>query len=56
MRRIKIVVKKHPAGYVAYPSDLKGVIVGEGGTYEGALAEKESDQFNCAGCSLFSVY
>ncbi len=42
MRRIKIVVEKHPDGYVAYPLGLKGVIVGEGDTYEGALADVES--------------
>jgi predicted RNase H-like HicB family nuclease len=42
MRRIKIVVEKHPDGYVAYPLGLKGVVVGEGDTYEGALADVES--------------
>ena len=39
MRAWKIVVEKHPDGYVAYPLGLKGVVVGEGDTYEGALAD-----------------
>jgi predicted RNase H-like HicB family nuclease len=39
MRRIKVIVEKHPDGYVAYPLGLKGVVVGEGDTYEEALAD-----------------
>lgn len=42
MRSVKIVVEKHPDGYVAYPLGLKGVIVAEGDTYEQALAECQS--------------
>ena len=42
MRRIKIIVEKHPEGYVAYPLGLKGVVVGEGDTYEEALADVKS--------------
>lgn len=38
MQQIKVVVEKHPDGYVAYPLGLKGVVVGEGDTYEAALA------------------
>ena len=38
MRRLlKIVVEKHDDGYVAYPLGVKGVVVGEGDTYEEAL-------------------
>lgn len=37
MKQIKIVVEKHPDGYVAYPLGLKGVVVGQGDTYEDAL-------------------
>ena len=33
MRQYKIIVEKHPDGYVAYPLGLKGVVVGEGDTY-----------------------
>jgi predicted RNase H-like HicB family nuclease len=42
MKRIKVIVEKHPDGYVAYPLGLKGVIVGEGNTYESALADVKS--------------
>ena len=42
MRQIKIIVEKHPDGYVAYPLGVKGVVVGEGETYEAALADVES--------------
>lgn len=39
MRQFKIVVEKHPDGYVAYPLGLKGVVVGEGDTFEETLAD-----------------
>lgn len=42
MRQFKIVVEKHPEGYVAYPLGLKGVVVGEGDTHEEALADVTS--------------
>ena len=42
VKQIKIVVEKHTDGYVAYPLGLKGVIVGEGDTYEEALADVKS--------------
>jgi predicted RNase H-like HicB family nuclease len=42
MKRIKIIVEKHPDGYVAYPLGLKGVVVGEGDSYESALADVQS--------------
>jgi len=42
MNKIKIIVEKHPEGYVAYPLGLKGVVVGEGDTYEEALADVKS--------------
>ncbi|MBM4242019.1 MAG: type II toxin-antitoxin system HicB family antitoxin [Euryarchaeota archaeon] len=42
MRQIKIIVEKHPEGYVAYPLGFKGVVVGEGDTYEEALADVKS--------------
>ena len=41
-QQIKIVVEKHSDGYVAYPLGLKGVVVGEGNTYEEALADVKS--------------
>jgi predicted RNase H-like HicB family nuclease len=42
VQQIKIIVEKHPDGYVAYPLGLKGVVVGEGDTYEEALADVKS--------------
>ena len=42
MRQYKIIVKKHPDGYVAYPLGIKGVLVGEGDTYEEALSDVKS--------------
>jgi predicted RNase H-like HicB family nuclease len=42
MRNIKIVIEKHEDGYVAYPVGLKGVIVGQGDSYEEALADVKS--------------
>jgi len=42
MKNIKVVVEKHSDGYVAYPLDLKGVVVGEGDTYESALSDVKS--------------
>ena len=42
MRQIKIIVEKHPEGYVAYPLGVKGVVVGEGDTYDAALADVKS--------------
>jgi predicted RNase H-like HicB family nuclease len=42
MKQFKIIVEKHPDGYVAYPIGLKGVVVGEGDSYEDALADVKS--------------
>ncbi len=40
--RIKIIVEKHEDGYVAYPIGLKGVVVGQGDTYDEALDDVKS--------------
>jgi predicted RNase H-like HicB family nuclease len=42
VQQIKIIVEKHTDGYVAYPLGLKGIVVGEGDTYEEALADVKS--------------
>ena len=42
MHQFKIVVEKTPDGYVAYPLGLKGVVVGQGDTYEEALSDIKS--------------
>jgi predicted RNase H-like HicB family nuclease len=39
---VKIIVEKHADGFVAYPLGLRGVVVGEGETYEEALADVKS--------------
>ena len=47
MRQFKIVVEKHSDGYVAYPLGLKGVVVGQGDTYEEAFSDvKSAIRFN----------
>ncbi len=42
MRQFKIVVEKHPDGYVAYPLGIKGTVIGEGDTFDEALADVKS--------------
>lgn len=42
MKRLKVIVERHPDGYVAYPLGVKGVVVGQGDTYEEALADVKS--------------
>ncbi len=42
MKHFKVIVEKHPDGYIAYPLGIKGVIVGEGDSYEEALADVTS--------------
>ena len=42
MKQVKVIVEKHPDGYVAYPLGCKGVVVGEGDSYEEALADVKS--------------
>ncbi|MGQ9635635.1 MAG: type II toxin-antitoxin system HicB family antitoxin [Bryobacteraceae bacterium] len=41
-QQLKIIVEKHPDGYIAYPLGIKGVVVGQGDTYEEALADVRS--------------
>jgi predicted RNase H-like HicB family nuclease len=41
-RQFKIIVEKHSDGYVAYPLGMKGVVVGEGESYEEALSDVTS--------------
>lgn len=42
MINLKIIIEKHSDGYVAYPIGLKGVVVGQGNTYEEALKDVKS--------------
>ena len=41
-QRLKIIVEKHADGYVAYPLGMKGIVVGQGDTYEQALDDIQS--------------
>lgn len=42
MKQFKIVIEKYPDGYVAYPIGIVGAVVGQGETYEEALADVKS--------------
>ena len=42
MKQLKVIVEKHADGYLAYPLGCKGVIVGEGDSYDEALADVKS--------------
>jgi len=42
MRQVKVIVEKHSDGYIAYPLGVKGIVVGQGDTYEQALADVKS--------------
>jgi len=39
---MKIIIEKHPDGYVAYPIGIQGIIVGEGDTFDEALNDVQS--------------
>ena len=39
MKQVNIVVERHSDGYVAYPLGVTSVVIGEGDTYEEALAD-----------------
>ncbi len=40
--RIKVIIEHAEDGYIAYPLGAKGVVVGQGDTYEQALADVKS--------------
>jgi predicted RNase H-like HicB family nuclease len=42
MKPFKVIVEKHPDGYIAYPLGLKGVVVAQGDTYEEVMADIRS--------------
>jgi predicted RNase H-like HicB family nuclease len=42
LKSIKIIVEKHSDGYVAHPLGLRGIVVGQGDTYEEALLDVKS--------------
>jgi hypothetical protein len=43
VKSFKIIVEKHTDGYVAYPLGLKGVVVGEGDSYQDALSDVRAE-------------
>ncbi len=55
-KEFKIVIEKHPDGYVAYPLGMKGVVIGQGDTFDEALADVKSaiafhvETFGMEGC------
>ena len=42
LRNLKIIVEKHEDGYVAYPLGMKGVVVGQGDSYDEAMSDVKS--------------
>ncbi len=42
MKDLKIIIEKHPDCYVAYPLGLRGAVVGQGESYEEAVADVKS--------------
>lgn len=42
MTQIKFIIEQHADGFLAYPLGMQGVVVGEGGSYEEALADAKS--------------
>ena len=42
MRQVKIIVEEHPDGFVAYPLGVRGVVLGQGDSYEAALTDVKS--------------
>lgn len=42
MNSLKIIIEKHEDGYVSYPLGLKGVVVGQGDSYDEALEDVKS--------------
>lgn len=42
MRLFKIIVEEHPDGFIAYPLGLAGVVVGQGNSYDEAVADTKA--------------
>ena len=41
-KMVKIMIEKHPDGYIAYPLGLKGVVIGSGETENDAMTDVRS--------------
>lgn len=42
MKNIKLIIEKHADCYVAYPLGINGAVVGQGDTYDQAVADVKS--------------
>ena len=42
MKPLKFIIEQHTDGFVAYPLGLRGVVVGQGDSYDEALADAQS--------------
>jgi predicted RNase H-like HicB family nuclease len=42
MTQLKFTIEQHADGFLAYPLGLHGVVIGEGDTYDEALADAKS--------------
>jgi len=42
MRKLKFIVEQHSDGYLAYPLGLRGVVMGQGDSYDQALSDARS--------------
>lgn len=42
MTQLKFIIEQHADGFVAYPLGLQSAVVGEGETYDEALADAKS--------------
>ena len=40
--QVKVIVERHQDGFVTYPIGLKGIVIGEGETYEEAFSDVKS--------------
>lgn len=42
MRPLKVIIEKHVDGFIAYPLGLRGVVIGQGETYDEAVCDVAS--------------
>jgi len=42
MRPLKVIIERHTDGFIAYPLGLRGVVIGQGETYDEALRDVTS--------------
>ena len=42
VKSLKVIVERHAEGYTAYPLGLRGVVVGEGDSFEEAVEDLKS--------------